>query len=55
MTIYAIIILVFLALNLLAGAYMHGKPRQGKHNFLLTLVVTLINFALLYFGGFFNF
>lgn len=54
MTIYAIIYLVLVGLNLLAGAYLHGKPKKDKYNFFTTVLAYSISLALLYFGGFFN-
>lgn len=54
MTIYAIIYLVLVGLNLLAGAYLHGKPKTGKFNFFTIALAYSISLVLLYFGGFFN-
>jgi hypothetical protein len=47
------IYLAFAALNLLAAAHIHGRPRTGEHNFPATLVGTSIVFGMLYWGGFF--
>ena len=33
-----IVIYILVAINLLLGSYYHGKPRDGKHNFWITLI-----------------
>lgn len=42
MGISAIILLTVYGLNLLAAAFLHGKPKEGKHNFISTFVVIAI-------------
>ena len=32
----------------------HGKPRTGRNNFWVTLVSAVLQFILLYFGGFYG-
>jgi len=41
------------AINLLLVANKHGQP-NGKYNFWVTLFSTVLNFIILYFGGFFK-
>lgn len=43
-----------MAANLLATAYMHGKPRTGEHNIFTSLIGTGLGFVLLSYGGFFK-
>lgn len=54
MTIPAIILIVLFALSLGIGIAEHGKPKEGKNNFWISLVSTGIVFGLLYWGGFFK-
>jgi len=49
-----IILLVILGLNLLATAYLHGKPRTGKFNIFGALGNVGILIWLLVSGGFFG-
>ena len=49
-----IILLVIMGLNLLASAYLHGKPRTGKFNIFGALVNAGILIWLLVSGGFFG-
>ena len=49
-----IILLVLVALNLLANAYLHGKPRNGNYNLLTALINAGIIIWLLVAGGFFK-
>ena len=49
-----IILLVILGLNLLATAYLHGKPRTGNFNIFGALVNAGILRWLLVSGGFFG-
>lgn len=43
-----------IAVSLLLNARDHGKPKEGKHNFFIGLVVLSIQLFLLIMGGFFN-
>ena len=54
MGIPQIILLVLLGLNLLATAYLHGKPRTGNFNIFGALVNAGILIWLLVSGGFFG-
>ena len=49
-----IMMIVWLSVNLLASAYMHGKEKEGKHNFWSDFATILLFFSLLYFGDYFN-
>jgi hypothetical protein len=49
-----IIMLVLLSVNLLLGAYLHGKEKTGNYSFWATLVSVAVYFTLLKTGGFFN-
>jgi len=49
-----IILLVLLGLNLLANAYMHGKPKTGNYNLLNAFINAGIIIWLLVAGGFFK-
>jgi hypothetical protein len=40
--------------SLLMESYLHGKPREDKHNIFLSIVSTIISFLLLWWGGFFK-
>ena len=42
MGISAIILLTVYGLNLLVAAYLHGKPKEGKHNFIESFVIISI-------------
>lgn len=42
------------ATNLLLMANLHGKEKNGTHNFWTALIATIINGSILYFGGFFE-
>jgi hypothetical protein len=48
------IILFLFGVSLLLASHVHDKPKKGVHNFWVTFVSVLINFALLYWGGFFD-
>lgn len=52
--IYAIIILVLIVLGVGVDLAKHGEPKEGKHNFWLTLFVAALEIWLLYKAGFFN-
>lgn len=49
-----IIMYCLLSLNLLLGAHLHGKPKEGNHSFWVTIISTGLYFVLLITGGFFN-
>ena len=49
-----IILLVLLGLNLLASAYLHGKPKSGKHNLFLAMLNAGVLLWILISGGFFR-
>jgi hypothetical protein len=49
-----IIILVSYAINLLASAYMHGKPYKSPVSFWKYLLSSVIGILVLYWGGFFK-
>ena len=49
-----IILIVLISIQLLANAYMHGKPRDGKHNMFTSLVDDGLLIWILIAGGFFN-
>jgi hypothetical protein len=49
-----IIIVLLWFVSLLLTAYLHGKPKTDKHNIFSSLIATLINFLLLWWGGFFD-
>lgn len=49
-----IIILAFMLISLLLHAYMHGKPKEGKHNFWIHLVSVILTLILYYFAGLFD-
>ncbi len=54
MTAPQITLIVIMSINMLAGAYLHGKPKQGKYNFLHTVLNAIITISILYWGNFFN-
>ena len=49
-----IILIVLISIRLLANAYMHGKPRDGKYNMFASLVDAGLLIWILIAGGFFN-
>lgn len=49
-----ILIIALFLISLLIAANQHGKPKKGNHDFWASLIAVIINFALLYWGGFFN-
>lgn len=49
-----IILISMWSLNLLLTSYQHGKPKTGTHNIFTTIIATIIEGSILYFGGFFN-
>jgi hypothetical protein len=55
LTYWPQIIWLFLAIfGLGYGLYKHGKPKEGRESFWITLVATLVSFILVYCGGFFK-
>ena len=46
--------LAFTSLGLIIVAVEHGKPKRGKWNFCVSLVVALISFGILLWGDFFT-
>lgn len=51
---WQITIIVLMAINVLAGAYMHGKESTKQvHNFWINLIAQGIYAFILYKGGFF--
>lgn len=46
--------IVLMAAGLLISANSHGKPKTGTHNFWAVLTSAVIQFALVYCGGFFK-
>lgn len=49
-----IIMVILLGINLLLGAYLHGKPRTGNYNFWVTAITVGLYFLILITGGFFK-
>lgn len=49
-----IVIIVFIAMDLAEAAILDGKPKIGKHDFMVTLISKVILVVLLYTGGFFS-
>ena len=49
-----IIMLVFVALNLIISGHQHGKPKEGKHNLWIGLIGLSIQMWILYSGGFWD-
>lgn len=49
-----IILCVLYGASLLANAYLHGKPREGRHSLPQALFSTALVFGLLIWGGFFE-
>jgi hypothetical protein len=54
MGIPQIIVITLSALNALATAYLHGKPREGKYNIFAFLISSTLTYLILIAGGFFN-
>lgn len=54
MTAPQITLIVIMSINMLAAAYLHGKPKQGKYNFLHNVLSAIITISILYWGNFFN-
>lgn len=53
MGIPQILMIVIIAMGLGISMVEHGKPKTGKNNFFTSLIASVIEIALLYFGGFF--
>ena len=49
-----ITVLVLAGLGALSEAYMHGKPKTGKHNIFTHIIATSISLWILWAGGFFK-
>ena len=49
-----IITICLMNFGLIWALVKDGKPKEGNYSFIETLVGTLINIALLYWGGFFG-
>lgn len=54
MSIPAIIYLVLTAIGMLVLTNKHGKPKNETSNFWFSVAVSILIWALLYMGGFFN-
>lgn len=52
MNIGQILWLVFNMLGLGVALAEHGKPKEGKENFVVTLIAFLLQFGFLWIGGF---
>lgn len=49
-----IIYICIILIDLILIGYYHGKPKKGKHNVFVNLIVMAITLSLLCWGGFFN-
>jgi hypothetical protein len=49
-----IILLTLLGIQLLLVSFLHGKPREGRHNLFMSLIDTAILIWILSAGGFFG-
>lgn len=49
-----ITVIIYWLLILCIKATMHDKPLEGKHNFMLYLMATIISGIVLFCGGFFK-
>ena len=49
-----IIYILLISVSLLLNANLHGKSKEGKHNFWIHLIATVTTSFLLYWGGFFD-
>ena len=54
MGIPQILIIVWYALGLGVMLALHGKPQTESYSFWKSLFITVVMFALLYWGGFWN-
>lgn len=48
-----IIVIVLYSISLCIAANQHGKPKEGKYNFWVSLIAMGIEVGLLIWGGFF--
>ncbi len=46
--------IIFIAMDVVYSIQMDGKPKDGKHDMIVTFIVWLIFIILLNSGGFFN-
>lgn len=49
-----IITIILALIGLLVSANQHNKPKEGNESFWRTLIAFIIQFTLLYFGGFYD-
>ena len=49
-----IVWIVLVAINLVSEAEKHGKPKTGKHNFLISVTGAALAVGILYWGGFWS-
>lgn len=49
-----IIYIIAFVIDLVTTAVVHGRPKEGKYNFIATLLGWAINIAILRWGGFFS-
>ena len=54
MGVWQIVWICLMAISLGANLVMHGKPREGKHNFFVALIAFGFQLVPLIFGGFFT-
>lgn len=54
MGIPQIIIIILFAMDLGLSLAKHGEDKEGKYNFWVALICVLIEFFILYCGGFFS-
>lgn len=54
MQIPQIILLSLALLGTWIDAWLHGKPKDGNHNFFVSLTKRIVLLLILYYGGFFN-
>lgn len=54
MEIQAVIYIVLTVVGMCVEAYQHGKPKDGKHNFWISILASVPIWLLLIWGGFFN-
>jgi hypothetical protein len=54
MGVFQIITLVLFLISLLINAHLHGTEKKEKHNFFVTLLSVILNFLILYWGGFYK-
>ena len=49
-----IIYFILVLISWMTISYLHGKPKEGNYNIFVTILSTLINMGLLFWGGFFD-